>query len=217
MIPKAASALLPLLWLEVCATFPAFEAPAVFAGQIEAESCITATHPKCWNPSAELKTSREYGFGLGQITKAYRADGSVRFDNFVEAKRKYRELKDWTWETRLDPRYQMRAMILMDKECFRVVPFAKDGLNRAAMMLVCYNSGLGGILQDRQLCRQEAGCDPDTWFNNIEKHSLKSRIKVQGYGKSFFDISREYPRKVLFVKAPNYGAVPWKNPKASIS
>ena len=206
MIPKAAAALVPVLWLEAAAILP--EVPRhYFAGQVEQESCISLTHSKCWNPRAELKTEREYGFGLGQVTKVWRADGSVRFDNFEEARRKYRELKDWSWERRFDARLQLRAMLLMDRDCYRAAPFASDGLNRAAMLFVCYNSGKGGLLQDRQLCRNVEGCDPSRWFGHIENHSLKARTKVAGYGKSFFEISREYPKSVIYVRSPKYKGV----------
>jgi hypothetical protein len=202
MIPKAAIALLPLLWLEAAA-LP--EIPRhFFAGQVEQESCISLTHPKCWNPRATLKTSREFGVGLGQTTIAYRADGSVRFDNFEESRRKFRELKDWQGDRIYDPRLQMRALVLMDRECHRVALFAKNGLNRAAMTFVCYNSGKAGLIQDRQLCRNVDGCDPSLWFGHIEKNSLKQRTRVAGYGKSFFEISREYPKNVIFIRAPKY-------------
>jgi hypothetical protein len=203
VIPKAALALLPVLWLEAAAILP--ELPRwFFAGQVEQESCISLTHPKCWNPTAELKTSREYGFGLGQITTAYREDGSVRFNNFEESKRKYKELRDWQWERRFDPRMQLRAMLLMDRDGYRVAEFAADGLNRAAMTFVVYNSGKAGLIQDRQLCRNVTGCNPALWFGNIEHHSLKARTRAAGYGKSFFEISREYPRNVIYVRADKY-------------
>lgn len=203
MIPKAAIALLPALWLEAAAILP--ELPRwFFAGQVEIESCITLTHPKCWNPHAELKTSRELGWGLGAITIAYNADGSVRFDNFEESKRKYKELRDWQWQQRFDPRMQLRAMLLMDRDGYRVAEFAADGLNRAAMTFVVYNSGKAGLIQDRQLCRNVAGCNPALWFGNIEHHSLKARTRAVGYGKSFFEISREYPRNVINVRADKY-------------
>lgn len=204
MIPKAAVCLLPILWLEVAALWPEFPAKPMFAGQIEQESR--------WNPRAELKTSRENGVGLSQVTRAYNADGSIRFDTMAELKALHRELKDWTWERRFDPRMGMRAVILKDRDCYSAMPWAADALNRAALSLVCYNSGRGGINQDRQLCRQMEGCNPDKWFGNIEHHSLKNKVKTAGYGKSFFEISREYPRRILFDLAPKYGAMPWKKP-----
>jgi hypothetical protein len=203
MIPKAALALVPILWIEVATILPELP-PEYLAGQIEQESCVTVTHPKCWNPRAELKTSREQGIGLGQTTRAWRADGTLRFDNFEESRRKYRELKDWQGDRIYDPRLQMRAMLLMDRDGCRAAAFARDGLNLAAMCFVVYNSGKSGLLQDRQLCRNTPGCEPDLWFDNIERQSLKSRVRAAGYGKSFFEISREYPRKVIFERAPKY-------------
>lgn len=204
MIPKLAVALLPLLAVELGAMWPEFALRETFAGQIEQESCISLSHPRCWNPRVELKTSREYGFGLGQTTIAYNANGSERFNSFLEAKRQFRELKDWTWDARFEPAYQMRTMILMDRKCWIGVPWAKDGYQRTALMLVCYNSGAGGIVKDRQLCRQVEGCDPDRWYGNIESHSLKARVAAKGYGKSFFEISREYPKNIQQVRAPKY-------------
>lgn len=202
MIPKAAVALLPLLVLEAAA-LP--EIPvAMLAGQVHQETCASDTHPKCWNPRATLRTSREFGAGLAQTTIAWRSDGSVRFDNFAEARKKFRELKDWQGERIYDPRLQLRALVLMDRECYLAMPFAKDGLQRAAMTFACYNGGKQGVIQDRQLCRQLEGCDPSQWFGNIEKNSLKARAKVAGYGKSFFDISREYPRNIIYLHAPRY-------------
>jgi hypothetical protein len=202
MIPKAALALVPLLWLEAASVLP--EIPRhYFAGQVEQESCVTLTHPKCWNPRAELRTSREQGIGLGQVTRAWRADGSLRFDNFAELRRRFAELKDWQGERLYDPRLQMRAMLLMDRDGYRVATFAADGLNRAAMTFVVYNSGKTGLIQDRELCRAIAGCDASRWFGNIEKNSTKSRTRAAGYGRSFYEISREYPRKVL-ERAPKY-------------
>jgi hypothetical protein len=203
VIPKAALALLPLLAAEAALLLPQVP-PHYLAGQVEQESCLSLTHPKCWNVHAELKTSREYGFGLGQMTLAYRPDGSIRFNSFEESKRKFRELKDWTWENRFDARYQLRAMILMDREAFAIATWAKDGLNHAAMMFVIYNSGRGDLARDRQLCRQTPGCDPELWFDNIERQSVKSRLADHGYGKSFFAISREYPRQIIFTRAPRY-------------
>jgi len=66
---------------------------------IEHESCISLTHSKCWNPSSRLKTSREEGAGLGQLTRAFNPDGSIRFDSLANLKRNYpRQLSDLSWE-----------------------------------------------------------------------------------------------------------------------
>jgi len=54
---------------------------------IEHESCISLTHSKCWNPRSQLKTSREEGAGLGQLTRAYNSDGSIRFDSLEEMRK----------------------------------------------------------------------------------------------------------------------------------
>lgn len=142
--------------------------------------------------------------GLGQTTIAWRADGSVRFDNFSELRRRFADLKDWQGERIYDPQLQLLALVHLDHDCYEAAPFAADGLNRAAMMFNCYNGGKIGLLQDRSLCAQVPGCNPALWFGNIEQHSLKARTKVAGYGRSFFEISREYPRNVMFVRAPKY-------------
>jgi len=42
--------------------------PSVIPGLIEQETCYSLTHPRCWSSMAKLETSREYGFGLGQLT-----------------------------------------------------------------------------------------------------------------------------------------------------
>jgi membrane-bound lytic murein transglycosylase MltF len=103
-----------------------------------------------------------------------------------------------------DPRLQLRALLLMDRDGYRVASFARDRRERAAMAFVVYNSGKAGLVQDRQLCREVPGCDPSRWFGHIEKNSLKARTRAAGYGKSFFEISREYPKNVIDVRAPRY-------------
>jgi len=61
--------------------------PAILAALIEQESCISIRSHGCWNPSAQLKTAREEGIGMGQITRAYHSDGSLRFDTLADLKK----------------------------------------------------------------------------------------------------------------------------------
>jgi len=176
----------------------------VFAGQVEQETCITLKHSKCWNPKAELKTSREYGFGLSQITIAYDAEGKERFNNFKSATKLDKVMKNWRWEDRYNPYYQLRFLVLQDKQIFYLIKWTDDELVRFAFTLAAYNGGFNGMVRDRKMCESTPGCNPNLWFDNVEKESWRSKVKVSGYGKSFFDINREYVSKILKERRQRY-------------
>lgn len=203
-IPQQAVNLLPVLQHEVDADWPAAPEPWTLAGQIEQESCITLKHPKCWNPHAELKTSREYGFGLGQTTIAYNADGSVRFNNFEILKAQHKELTGWHWVDRYSAQYQLQAFVLMSRDGFNRVQKAATPHERWAFALAGYNGGAAGVLKERLLCQNTVGCDPSRWWNNVEKTSTKSRLTPPGYGASPYTINRAYPLMVLDVRRDKY-------------
>lgn len=214
VVPVFASALdkaqpyLPLLSQTVGQHWPQAPMLSYFAAKIEQETCITPTHAKCWNPRAELKTSREYGVGLGQITVAYRADGSVRFDKFAELRDQHAALNGWQWGDRYDAGMQMVAMVLMDRTSHRqfkgMCETTYDCLSFSAS---AYNGGAGGVLQDRRLCANSPGCNPARWVDNVALHSTKSRVKWQGYGQSAYDINRTYADNVVYKRRPKYVAV----------
>lgn len=189
---------LPMLDAELSLSWPDVHRKSVFAAQIRQETCPSLGSKKCWSPTAELKTSREYGFGLGQLTV------TSRFNNFNEAKKLDRSLKDWEWDNRYDATYQLRTMVLMDKFNYGKISWAADKDERVAMAFASYNGGLGGLLSDRAVCQITPGCDPSKWFGNIEHTSRKAKVKAGGYGKSFFEINREYVRHIMFLYPSRY-------------
>lgn len=203
-LPKNATPLMPVLAKAIDDVWPDMPMRSYFGAQIEAESCITLTHSKCWNPRAELKTSREYGFGLGQITIAYRADGTERFNVFKEVKTMHPDLKDWAWEDRYNPELQIKAIVVKNRVNWGAIKWQTADLDNKMAFLATYYNG-GSPAKDRQLCVNTAGCDPSKWWGNVEKYSTKSKTPLKEYGnRSLFQISREYPVKVLREKRPKY-------------
>lgn len=204
-MPAGAVQYAPLLAAKQTAAWPDVPTPWTLAGLVEQESCVSLKSPRCWNPRAELKTSREYGFGFGQITVAYNADRSERFNKFTELQREYSSLRDWRWADRYDPGYQLTAVIEMTHGIWRRVPPAADADAQWAFTLASYNGGIGALLQDRRLCANSAGCDQTRWFGNVETHSLKSKAPQKAYGnQSWYSINRGYVRNVLTVRRAKY-------------
>lgn len=188
-IPRQALEHLPTLGRELATHWPDAPEWSVLAGQVEKESCITLTHSRCWNPRAELRTSREQGVGLGQITR------TARFDALAELRAQFpRELAGWSWDSPnlYDPAFQLRAVVLMDRRNHRALADVPEP-DRMDMALAAYNGGMGGLIGERKLCESTRGCDPRRWAGHVEKTSMKSRVKKPGYGQSFFDINRGYP------------------------
>lgn len=203
-VPKGASALLPELVATQFRIWPSAPTPSFLAAQIEQESCISLTHSRCWNPMAQLKTSREFGYGLGQTTIAYRADGSVRFNKQAELRAQYASLRGWSDDKKFDAHYQITALVEMDHGIYRRIVEAASPRDQLAFTLSAYNGGESGVRQDRMLCRNTGGCNPAAWFGNVELYSLKSRKPNPGYGASAFKINREYITNVMVVRRPKY-------------
>ena len=203
-VPANAAQYLPKLVEAQQTIWPDAPMPSFLAAQVEQESCISLTHSKCWNPRAQLKTSREWGRGLGQVTTAYRADGTVRFDKQEELRQQFPSLRGWTTERWADAGYQLTAIVEMDKAIFTRQRGAATDRDRLSFTLSAYNGGEGGVLQDRRLCSNTKGCDPSRWIGHVANTSLKSKTPHPGYGKSFYTINREYVTNILDVRRPKY-------------
>lgn len=191
MLPKLATLYIPVLLAQVTALWPEMPAPSMLAAQVEQETCVTLTSSKCWNPRAELKTAREYGFGLGQLTV------TPKFNNFEAAKTWDKSLARWQWSDRFDPKMQLGALVAYDRNLYRSIRFGATDTDRLAFMFSAYNGGLGGVLKDRALCDHTRGCNPDVWFGNVEHTSFRAKTAVTGYGQSFFQINRGYVANVV--------------------
>ncbi len=204
-VPPPARTLLPLLAREQRTHWPGHPQPATLAALVEHESCITLTHPRCWNPASRLKTAREEGAGLGQITRAWRADGTLRFDALTELRSRHPALAGWSWDNVYRrPDLQLRAVVLMglelDRSLAAVVP---DRLARLDFVDAAYNGGRAGVLAERRACALASGCDPGQWFGHVERHCLKSKAALYGQ-RSACDINRHHVADVRRVRTPKY-------------
>lgn len=205
-VPAGAYTYAPVLKSEQLRLWPGHPAPSMLGSLVEQESCITLRHIRCWNPGARLKTEREEGAGFGQITRAYRADGSIRFDALDAARRLDPSLSEWSWSNVYQrPDLQLRAIVVMNRDCYlrlsRLVPGPQ------AVLELCdaaYNGGWVGMQQERRACGLKPGCDPRQWFGHVEHVCLKSKTRWQGYGKSACEINREHVVMVAKIRRPKY-------------
>lgn len=194
VIPERARPLLPVLSAALDEHWPAAPLRQITAGQIEQESA--------WKEKAQLKTSRELGRGLVQLTIAYRADGSERFNSYRDAVR-MRALKDWDW--RADPynvRYQLTYLVLRDRAEFaamRKLMMDDEQAWRAA--LVCYNAGQGRVIKRRAYARA-AGLPADRWTGGLENAHGPGEAALL-YGKPLWQAVNHYPATV-FRRAAKY-------------
>lgn len=200
-LPPQAYQYIPVLKSEQQQYWPDMPKPTALAAQVEQETCPSLKSRQCWNPRAELRTSRERGVGLGQVTR------TARFDTLAELKKSYpTQLAGWSWDNNsiYDPHLQLRGLVLGDLRVWRVVLGAANDHERLAMTLAAYNGGVGGLLSDRKLCAATPHCDSRYWFSNVAKTSLKQKTVVSGYGQSFFDINRGYVTNILGVRLTHY-------------
>lgn len=201
MLPAAAPAVIALLCAVLPKYWPAQPLPSSLPAQIEQETCPSLTSKECFSPHAELKTPREYGFGLGQLTV------TPAFNNFNTVRQQQPALRNWQWADRFNPTNQLIALLTMDagsyRSCSSLMATPYDGL---ACTFAAYNGGMGGFLSDRRVCSNTKGCNPRVWFNNVATTSLKAKKPASGYGQSFFQINREYVENILVTRRSKYVA-----------
>lgn len=203
-VPAKAHQHLPTLAAEIDRHWPAVPMREYMPGLIEHESCITLAHSRCWSPTSRLKTAREEGAGLGQLTRAWRPDGSTRFDALAEMRDRHPALSGLSWDTIYSrPDLQLRAVVLKVRGDFDALRAVADPMQRLAMADAAYNGGLGGLQRERRACALHASCDPGQWWRHVERICLKSRAPLYG-NRSACDINRHHVHDVLKVRAPKY-------------
>ena len=172
---------------------------------IEHESCLSLTHSRCWSPTSRLKSSREEGAGLGQLTRAWTATGSLRFDALAEIRTRYYEhLKELSWSNIYSrPDLQIKAIVLKSKDNYGYYARFTDPYNALAFADAAYNGGIRGLDNERRACVLTSGCKPDTWFGHVEKVCLKSKTVLYG-NRSACDINRHHVKDVLINRAKKY-------------
>lgn len=209
-IPERAKQHIPTVVKEQEKYFPALAEPAYLAALIELESCISLTHSRCWSPTSRLKTYREEGAGLGQITRAYTADGKLRFDALQGMKDRYtEELNELSWfNVYKRPDLQIRTIVLMVKDLDNSFkPIIKDPNDRLPFVDVSYNGGERDTKRSRIACAAAKNCNPGLWFNNVERYTVKPSRPLPGYGgRSIRDINNEHARVIFQSRLPKYKA-----------
>lgn len=204
-IPTQAYQYIPKVNQEAVRLMPDFPYPYYFASLIEHESCISLKHSKCWNPKSKLSTKRELGIGLGQMTKTFREDGSIRFDVLSDLKKAYsQELKELSWSTiEIRPDLQIRSIILMTRNSYKNFYMIPDSFERISMADSAYNGGARDVNKSRMVCGLSKECDPKKWFNNVERYCVKSKKPLYG-GRSACDINTYHVKDVMFTRLPKY-------------
>jgi hypothetical protein len=204
-VPVQAPQYLPMLKAEIQRAMPEHRQPSYFGGLVEQESCISLTHRRCWNPKSRLKTAREEGAGLGQITRAYYSNGRLRFDALAEHRRTIEGLDGLNWGNVYErPQLQLRLMVGMVKRCdSQLKTRVPMDAARYQMCDAAYNGGLGGLMNERRACQLTKGCNPNLWFAHVERHCLKSRRALYGQ-RSACDINREHVRSVFGLRRNKY-------------
>lgn len=185
-IPPGAVKHLPTLAGAYASQWPDAPLKHVAAGQVEQESG--------WNERATLKTSRELGRGLVQMTI------TKSFNIYKDAVR-YKALRDWDWQKDpFSPPKQLLFLVLQDKANY-VSTKAVDAVETWKMALVKYNAGDGRIIARRRYAIAK-GLPVDRWTGGLEDAHGALENSVL-YDRPLWKAVNEYPR-VIFKRSEKY-------------
>lgn len=143
---------------------------------------------------------------MGQITRAYRTDGTIRFDALAEIRAKHKaELYEFSWHNVYErPDLQIRAVVLKSKDNYQYyLPKSASQFDALAFGDAAYNGGIGGLDKERRACHISSTCDASKWFGNVENFCLKSKTPLYG-NRSACDINRHHVKDVLKIRANKY-------------
>lgn len=203
-IPPQAEQHRATLRQELTSAWPDHPMRAAVPALAEHESCLSLRHSRCWNATSRLKSAREEGAGIGQLTRAWNTDGSLRFDALVEMRNRHPSLRELSWANVYSrPDLQLRALVLMNRDNYRALSTITNPAQRLAFADAAYNGGLGGVQKDRRACQIKSGCDPQQWFGHVDGTCTKSRVALYG-NRSACDINRFHVKDVLLIRAPKY-------------
>lgn len=188
-IPAGAVKNLPTLSKAYATAWPGAPLKYIAGGQVEQESQ--------WNERATLRTSRELGRGLVQMTV------TKNFNIYKDAVH-YKELKGWNWRADpYNPLYQLMFLVRQNRDNYS----ASKAVNPAEtwkIALVRYNAGDGRINARRRYALA-VGLPVDRWSGGLELAHGPLENSVL-YGRPLWKAVNAYPTEI-FKKAEKYKGV----------
>ena len=165
---------------------------------IEQESCVTVCGKRCWNPKSRLKTKREEGAGLFQITRVFYPNDTIKWDTLDMLKRRFpKYLAKLNWKNIYNrPDLQILAGILLWNSNKRL--FVNKVNNKSLVWFLdsCYNGGFKYLYREMIECKLTKRCNPRKWFGNVELMKSRRALKKLYGNRSAWDINREHVRLV---------------------
>lgn len=204
-IPPQAFEYKEIIHTEISTFFPNIPEYNYVPALIEHESCISLRHSRCWKSTSELRSAREQGVGLGQVTRAFREDGSIRFDTLSNLKNMYKsELKEASWDIiKNRPDLQIRMIVLLLRTDNKQLYNIEDELVRLHFTDSAYNGGIRDVHRSRRACGLAKNCNPQFWFDHVENYIQKSNKILYG-NRSAKMINAHHVSDVFKTRLPKY-------------